>query len=135
MLMCWVLQLKSLCKRLWQFKIVLCVLMNFGNWLKYFYNIVLKYYPQFSLWNSITWVFLFVAILHHGEVFVTPWTIAPGSSVHGISQAKILKGVAISCSREYPDPGIKHLSLESLALAGRFFTIWDIWSVWVKEYN
>ena len=31
----------------------------------------------------------------------------PGSSVHEISQARILKCVAISFSRELPDPGIK----------------------------
>ena len=30
----------------------------------------------------------------------------PGSSVHGISQARILEWVAISFSREIPDPGI-----------------------------
>ena len=42
-----------------------------------------------------------------------------GSLVHGILQARILQWVAISYSRDLPDPGIK---LESLALAGRFFT-------------
>ena len=31
----------------------------------------------------------------------------PGSSVHGISQAKILESVAIPFSRELPYPGIK----------------------------
>ena len=29
-----------------------------------------------------------------------PWTSPPGSSVHGISQARILEWVAISSSRE-----------------------------------
>ena len=43
----------------------------------------------------------------------------PGSSVHGISQARILEWVAISSSRDLPNPGIKPLSP---ALAGRFFT-------------
>ena len=42
----------------------------------------------------------------------------PGSSVHGISQAKILERVAIP-SPDLPDPGIKPLSP---ALAGRLFT-------------
>jgi len=39
---------------------------------------------------------------------VTPWTVCslPGSSVHGILQAKILEWVAIS-SGNLPDPGIK----------------------------
>ena len=43
----------------------------------------------------------------------------PGSSVHGISQARILEWVAISSSRDLPNSGIKPLSP---ALAGRFFT-------------
>ena len=43
----------------------------------------------------------------------------PGSSVHGISQARILEWMAISFSRGFPDPGIKH---EFLALAGRLLT-------------
>ena len=32
---------------------------------------------------------------------------SPGSSVHGILQAKILEWVAIPSSRDLPDPGIK----------------------------
>ena len=31
----------------------------------------------------------------------------PGSSVHGISQARILEWVAILFSRDLPDPGIE----------------------------
>ena len=46
----------------------------------------------------------------------------PGSSVHGILQARILEWVAISTSGDLPDPGIKPASLRSLALTGRFFT-------------
>ena len=46
----------------------------------------------------------------------------PGSSFHGISQARIPKWVAISFSRVLPDPGIKPLSPTSPVLAGRFFT-------------
>ena len=43
----------------------------------------------------------------------------PGSSVCGILQARILEWVAISFSRDLPNPQIKPTSL---ALAGRFFT-------------
>ena len=43
----------------------------------------------------------------------------PGSSVHGIFQARILEGVAISYSKDLPAPGIKPASPE---LAGGFFT-------------
>ena len=41
----------------------------------------------------------------------------PGSSVRGISQARKLEWVAISYSRDLPDPGIKLMSLSSPALA------------------
>ena len=43
----------------------------------------------------------------------------PGSSVHGIFQARGLEYVAISSSGDLPHPGIEP---ESPALAGRFFT-------------
>ena len=46
----------------------------------------------------------------------------PGSSVHGISQTRILEWVAISSSRGLPDPGIKPALPASTALAGRFLT-------------
>ena len=46
----------------------------------------------------------------------------PGSSLHGISQARILEWVAISFSRGSCDPGIELASLASPAWAGRFFT-------------
>ena len=46
----------------------------------------------------------------------------PGCSVPGVSQATILKLVAISFSRVLPDPGIELTSSESPALAGRVST-------------
>ena len=46
----------------------------------------------------------------------------PGSSVHGISQTRILGWVACSYQRHLLDPGIEAKSLVSPALAGRFFT-------------
>ena len=46
----------------------------------------------------------------------------PGSSVHGISQERILVWIAISSSRDLPDPGSKPTSLVSPELAGGFFT-------------
>ena len=51
----------------------------------------------------------------------------PGSSIHGLSQARILEWVAISLSRDLPDPGIKPLSFMSPALAGKFFTSSTTW--------
>ena len=53
----------------------------------------------------------------------------PGSSVHGILQARILKWVAMPSFRDLPDPGIEPASPVSPALAGRIFmtsVTWDI---------
>ena len=47
----------------------------------------------------------------------------PGSSVHGILQARILEWAAISFSREFPYPGTESRSFASPTLVGRFFTI------------
>ena len=46
----------------------------------------------------------------------------PGSSVHGILQAKIMERVAVPSPGNLPDPGIKPTYHASSALAGRFFT-------------
>ena len=51
----------------------------------------------------------------------------PGSSVHGISQARILEWVAVSSSRGSPDSGIEPVSPLYLALAGGFFTTSATW--------
>ena len=40
----------------------------------------------------------------------------PGSSVHGILQARMMQWVAISSSKDLPDPGIEPLSPGSPAL-------------------
>ena len=45
--------------------------------------------------------FFFFGVLSRVRLFVTPWTVVcPGSSVHEISQARVLEWVAISFSRE-----------------------------------
>ena len=57
----------------------------------------------------------------------------PGSSVHGISQARILEWVAISSTPgDLPDPGIEPASLTSPAWTGRLFTTSTTWEgvVW-----
>ena len=51
----------------------------------------------------------------------------PGSSVHGILQARILQGVACPPPGDLPDPGIEPVSLPSPALAAGFFTINATW--------
>ena len=65
----------------------------------------------------------------------------PGSSVHGILQARILDRVAMSFYRasswpgDLPDPGIKPASLMSPALGGRFFTTSITWEAWCLKNN
>ena len=44
----------------------------------------------------------------------------PGSSVHGILQARISSGLLFPSPGDLPDPGIEPMSF---ALAGRFFAI------------
>jgi len=51
----------------------------------------------------------------------------PGSSVHGILQARILEWVACPPPGDLPDPGIKPASLMSPALAGGLFTTSTTW--------
>ena len=61
---------------------------------------------------------LYACLLSHVRFFVESESVdcsPPGSSVHGISQARIPEGVAISYSRGSSDPGIKPVSLVSPA--------------------
>ena len=63
----------------------------------------------------------------------------PGSSVHGISQARILEWVALPSPRDLPNLVIKPVSLVSPALAGGLFTTGATWEahvhmqVWIKR--
>ena len=59
-----------------------------------------------------------VCVFSHVPYSVTPCDPS-GSSVHGITQARILEWAAISYSRAFPNPGIKPASHD---LASRFFT-------------
>ena len=59
----------------------------------------------------------------------------PGSSVHGILQARILEWVAMPSSRESSYPGIKPKSLTSPASAGRFFSISATWEALLIRFR
>jgi len=50
-------------------------------------------------------------VLRCVQLFATLWTVcnAPGSSVHGILQARILEWVAIFPPGDLPNPGIKNV--------------------------
>ena len=54
------------------------------------------------------------------DSFATPWTSPPGSSVHKISQARILKWVAFPSPRDLPNPRIEPTSP---SLAGGFLPL------------
>ena len=60
-------------------------------------------------------------------LFVTPWTVLPGSSVHGILQARIWEWVAISFCRGSSQPKdwtrVSHVS----CIAGQCFTTGATW--------
>ena len=51
----------------------------------------------------------------------------PGSSVHGILQARIFEWLLCPPPGDLPDPGIEPVSLKSPVLAGRFFTTSTTW--------
>ena len=64
----------------------------------------------------------------HAWLWETLWTVAcPGSSVHGVLQARILEWVAFPPPGDPPDPGIEPTSLMSPAFTGRFFTTSATW--------
>ena len=71
-------------------------------------------------WHPKRLVLGMLLLLSHVQLFCDPKDYSlPGSSVHGISQARILEWVAISFSRESSPPRNQtHIP----ALAGRFFT-------------
>ena len=54
---------------------------------------------------------------------------SPGSSVHGILQARIVEWVVMPSSRDLPDPKIDSASRVAPALAGRIFTTSTTWEV------
>ena len=75
-------------------------------------------------------LFGFSCMLSHSVVSdsATPMGYSlPGSSAHGIAQARALECVAISSFRDLPNPGIKPTSPVSSALAGGFFTTSATW--------
>ena len=56
-------------------------------------------------WGKVTYACMLSCFIHVW-LFVTLWTVcsSPGSSVHGILQARILEWVAISCCRAFSRP-------------------------------
>ena len=127
------------------FAVFLCCLFPSSADFSYVYIRLLELFPQladvlgfcsaffllcFTLDNFCCYIFTFTHLLSCDIcgclVAVLCLTLCnprdcrlPGSSVHGISQARILEWVAISFSWYLPEPRIKPVSF---ALAGGFFT-------------
>ena len=57
----------------------------------------------------------------------------PGSSVHGILQARILESVAMTSSKGSFQPRVEPRSLMSPAVAGRFFTTSATWEARIGQ--
>ena len=67
-----------------------------------------------------TYICVRVQSLSCVQLFAIPWTVSlPGSSVHGIFQARILECLPFSPPGDLPNPGMEPVSA---ALAGEFFT-------------
>ena len=70
---------------------------------------------------------LLLSHFSHVQLFVTLWTLAlPGSSVHGISQARILEWVAIPFSRGSSGPQGSNLHVLCLLHCRRIPYCWSL---------
>ena len=64
-----------------------------------------------------------MCVLSRVWLFATPWTVAHQAPLSlGFSRQEYWSGLQFLSPRDLPDPGIKPMSLASLALAGSFFT-------------
>ena len=59
----------------------------------------------------------------------------PGSSIHGISQARILEGLLCPLPGDLPDRRIEPPSLMSPALTGRVFTTSAAWEALIALFH
>ena len=71
----------------------------------------------------------------HVQLFATLWTAAHQAPLSmGFSRQEYWSWLPCPPSGDLPDPGIKPLSLKSLALSGGFFTTSTTWETpWVKK--
>ena len=62
------------------------------------------------------------------RLFMTPWTVAHQVPLSvRFSRHEYWSGLPFPSPRDFPDPGIEPMSLESPALAGGFFTTSATW--------
>ena len=63
-----------------------------------------------------------VCTLSHVQIFAAPWTVAHQAPLSmEFSRQEYWRGLPFPTPGDLPKPGIKHISLESPALPGRFF--------------
>ena len=60
---------------------------------------------------------------------------SPGSSVHGILQARILEWIIMCSSKGSSNPGTELKSLMSPVLVGRFFTTSTTWDLRISDFH
>ena len=67
-------------------------------------------------------------LLQHVKLFATPWNVAHQAPLSmGFSRQEYWIGLPAPSPGDLPDPGIKHTSLTSPVLEGRFFTTAATW--------
>ena len=72
------------------------------------------------LWDCVC---VCARVLSHVPLFATPWTIAHEAALSmEISRQEYWSGLPFPSPEDLPSPGIKPMSLVSLAVAGWFFT-------------
>ena len=83
-----------------------------------------RIYGKHSKVNSVLCVCVFVYVCSvMSDSFVTPWTVACQSPLSmGFSPQEYWRGLPFPSPEDFPDPGIKPMSLALPALAGNFFT-------------
>ena len=75
--------------------------------------------PETTITLSVNWLHIHAKSLQLCPTLCDPVDHSlPGSSVHGILQARLLEWAAVPSSRDLPDPGIKPESLTSPASGG-----------------
>ena len=83
--------------------------------------------------RSITYIrtYIYASVLSRFSpvwLFATTWTVACQAPLSlGFSRQEDRRGLPCPPPGDFPDPGIKHVSLMSPALAGRFFTTSTTW--------
>ena len=98
----------------------------------------LRVHQKMNIWKNVVYMCIHVKLLQSCSTLCGPMDCSPpGSSVHGIFQARILEWFAIFFSRDLPHPGIEPESLLSPELAGRFLPRRNLWCIplYTTEYS